>query len=77
MLHAIKFVGYAWAPRGCWAYAVLVWDPKSTGSLGFCHKTGLDGMEQYSRKGRPPSPRGHWIWKSYCMLPPPDYPCVR
>ncbi|CAK9099799.1 unnamed protein product [Durusdinium trenchii] len=23
VLHAIKFVGYAWAPRGCWAYAVL------------------------------------------------------
>ncbi|CAJ1410995.1 unnamed protein product [Effrenium voratum] len=23
LLHAIKFLGYAWAPRGCWAYAVL------------------------------------------------------
>ena len=23
MLHAIKFIGYAWAPRGPWAYVVL------------------------------------------------------
>ena len=23
VLHAIKFVGYAWAPRGPWAYVVL------------------------------------------------------
>lgn len=23
MLHAIKFIGYAWAPRGSWAYVVL------------------------------------------------------
>ncbi|CAJ1337103.1 unnamed protein product [Effrenium voratum] len=23
LLHAIKFLGYAWAPKGCWAYAVL------------------------------------------------------